>query len=211
MKKFLLLSLIISAESLASGVCIVCPPGYDCSGNNPALDGTTGQVLTRTAGGTAWQALPAGVSPYTSTPAALGTTGSQGSSANYARGDHVHPTTGLVSTTRKIFNKTLSGDITVGDLITERDSCNALPKSGHTIAWLCSDVSGTVNVAGYPGTPSGGRYCWCRLLSSKSSCGYSTWVYIYDLIYSDPTLDTSCPYNCESHCKNTTWRSSAVW
>jgi len=36
MKKLLALSLIISAPVLATGsVCIVCPPGYDCSGDRP--------------------------------------------------------------------------------------------------------------------------------------------------------------------------------
>lgn len=35
--------------------------------------------------------LPSGISPYTSTPAALSTNGSAGSSDRYSRGDHSHP------------------------------------------------------------------------------------------------------------------------
>ena len=57
--------------------------------------GTAGQVLKKASGddydvewGTGGSG--GGVSPYTSNPAALGTA-SPGSSANYARGDHVHP------------------------------------------------------------------------------------------------------------------------
>lgn len=54
--------------------------------------GTTGQVLKKKSNtdyDTEWGA-ESSVSPYTSNPAALGTA-DPGSSANYARGDHVHP------------------------------------------------------------------------------------------------------------------------
>lgn len=54
--------------------------------------GTSGQVLKKASGtdyDVEWGAAGSSVSPYTSTPAALGTA-SAGSSANYSRGDHVH-------------------------------------------------------------------------------------------------------------------------
>ena len=110
--------LLLSAPSFAAGKCIVCPPGYDCSTGTPALDGTTGQVLTRTENGAEWQAMPAMPSPYTSPPAALGATGAAGISTNYAREDHVHrlPTAaevGAVPNTRTVNNKALSGNITI--------------------------------------------------------------------------------------------------
>ena len=58
----------------------------------PSSAGTSGQVLaTDGDGGTYWTNQSGGsVSPYTSTPAALGTA-SAGSSNDYSRGDHVHP------------------------------------------------------------------------------------------------------------------------
>ena len=60
--------------------------------NIPA-GGTSDQVLTKNSNtdyDLKWSTPSAGVSPYTSNPAALGVA-SPGSSANFARGDHVHP------------------------------------------------------------------------------------------------------------------------
>lgn len=62
--------------------------------NLPA-GGTSGQVLKKSSNSdyaVTWANESGGssVSPYTSNPAALGNA-SPGSSANYARGDHVHP------------------------------------------------------------------------------------------------------------------------
>lgn len=74
---------------------------FDLNGNEishgiPA-GGTAGQVLMKgssTDYDASWQdgggGGGGGVSPYTGNPSALGTA-SPGSSANYARGDHVHP------------------------------------------------------------------------------------------------------------------------
>lgn len=59
---------------------------------NVPAGGSTGQVLKKSSGSDyalEWGAAGSSVSPYTSNPAALGTA-SPGSSANYARGDHVH-------------------------------------------------------------------------------------------------------------------------
>lgn len=56
--------------------------------------GSSGQVLAKSSNSdyaVGWVTPSAGVSPYTSSPAMDGTA-SAGSSANYARGDHVHPT-----------------------------------------------------------------------------------------------------------------------
>lgn len=55
--------------------------------------GSSGQVLAKSSGtdyAVGWVTPSAGVSPYTSNPAMDGTA-SAGSSANYSRGDHVHP------------------------------------------------------------------------------------------------------------------------
>jgi len=208
--------LLLSAPALASGVCIVCPPGYDCSTGTPTLDGTTGQVLARGTSGIEWKDMswvnitdkPTIPSASSTTPKALGTA-LVGSETSFARGDHVHPTTGLVPTTRKIFGKAITADFTVGDLIDAKNTCNSLSQSGHTIEPRCSTTGGTYNVVGNPGTASTGRYCWCRFSSSAPSCGSSAWVYLKD---EGPASESDCAAYCGSWCTNATpWRASSVW
>ena len=81
------------------------------------IGSTTTQVYAPTGGGSS-------ISPYTSNPAMDGTA-SAGSSNDYARGDHVHPSdTSRVPTTRKVNGKALSSDIT----LTASD-VSALPSS----------------------------------------------------------------------------------
>ena len=47
--------LLFAAQLSAAGVCVVCPPGYNCpAGGEPALAGEPGQVLSRTAEGAEW-------------------------------------------------------------------------------------------------------------------------------------------------------------
>jgi len=103
MKKLLLLSMLLSAPAFAEGVCIVCPPGYDCSGATPVLaSGTAGQVLTRTATGAEWKALPA--------PVAMTWNNITGKPETFAPSAHTHD---YVPTTRKVNSKALSSDITI--------------------------------------------------------------------------------------------------
>lgn len=61
----------------------------DVSAIPSTLTGTAGQVLTKTANGQEWKDV-ASPQPSTTTPKAPGTA-SAGTSAAYARGDHVHP------------------------------------------------------------------------------------------------------------------------
>jgi len=103
------LALLAAAPAFAAGgICIVCPPGYDCSGPTPVLaSGTTGQVLTRTETGTSWQALPA--------PAAMTWDSITGKPATFAPATHTHD---YAPTTRKVAGLELSGDITAAQLKT---------------------------------------------------------------------------------------------
>jgi len=71
------LALLAATPAFAASICIVCPPGYDCSTGKPAMSGTTGQVLTRTATGAEWKASAAELT--------IGTT-----STTAAAGDHTH-------------------------------------------------------------------------------------------------------------------------
>jgi len=97
-KKIIVAMLLVgSTPALGAGVCI-------CSGATPVLaSGTTGQVLTRTANGTSWQALPAPAAmtwdsitgkPSTFTPT-IGTTATTAAAGNhthsgYAASNHTH-------------------------------------------------------------------------------------------------------------------------
>jgi len=242
MKKLLVISIIASTEVMgAGGVCIVCPPGYDCSSGTPIMGGSAGQVLIRTAGGTAWTIPEAS----TGVPAALGTTGAAGVSTNYARGDHIHqlPTAaeiGAVPNTRTINNKALSGnitlsasdvdvvptartiagfnlseDITVAELKDVLDSCN-LPAAGTagsgTVEWGCNSSNSDP-----PASAGGTNYetdCWCRFrkASTKALSGASCTVYSSWVYLS--YIDYR--YGCESHCGNScsgnmNWPAASVF
>ena len=51
--------LLFAAQLNAAGVCIVCPPGYNCpTGGAPVLEGVPGQILIRSAtGGARWVSI----------------------------------------------------------------------------------------------------------------------------------------------------------
>jgi hypothetical protein len=67
---------------------------YNSGWQNLAI-GANGKVLKVTTGLPSWETEAGGPSPYTSTPEFIGdqNDGSAGSSANYSRGDHIHPST----------------------------------------------------------------------------------------------------------------------
>ena len=54
--------LLFAAQLNAAGVCIVCPPGYDCpAGEAPVLGGVPGQILRRTTAGAEWVSVTSAV------------------------------------------------------------------------------------------------------------------------------------------------------
>jgi len=79
----LMLMLLIAASAGASaadsGVCQVCPTGFDCSSGTPAIGGANGQILVRTATGVVWKnvAEVAAQGPQ-GAPGATGAAGPQG-------------------------------------------------------------------------------------------------------------------------------------
>lgn len=82
-------------------------------------------------------------SPYTSNPAMNGTA-SAGSSANYSRGDHVHPSdTSRVPTTRKVNNKALSSDITL-----KMSDIGVVTKTATIQVGNWSGTTATISVSG---------------------------------------------------------------
>jgi len=228
-----MLILAASTEVMgARGVCIVCPPGYDCpNGGTPTLAvGTTGQVLTRGTTGVSWQALPP-VASDVLPKGVTGTTGAAGISTNYAREDHVHqlPTAaeiGAVPSARTINSKALSENITLSasdvDVVpTDRTiaglslSENITKESLLTQLGLkssyCNATSKDVSAECFSSSssPSGnGWYCWCSFWSDDySTCGNSSRVYV-----SNQGNSNSCGGNCYNDCNTkTTWRSSSTW
>ena len=90
MKRLLLLALLLAnvGASAASGVCLVCPAGYDCSSGTPVIGGTVGQILVREGGAAAWKNV--------ATVALQGPQGPQGAAASadnipcsvYGTGNH---------------------------------------------------------------------------------------------------------------------------
>jgi len=188
------LLLIGASPAFAAGICIVCPPGHDCSTGTPKPNGTTGQVLAKGATGIEWKtlAIPA---PSADVPKALGTTGSQGTSDKYARGDHVHPKptytaadVGAVPTTRTIGGLALSEDISILQLSlllaeVEQHYCHSSSTSSPTSA------------------TSSGQFCWCKL----------KYTVIMDRDISPKLAENmgssgNCNSNCLTKCYRPEWR-----
>jgi len=183
MKKFLLLSLIISAESLAAGVCIVCPPGYDCSGDRPVAK--TGDARLATIGDI----------PAAPTLASLGGV----------------PTTRKVNNKALSADITLSAsDVgarpstwtpTAADV-----GAATIPAAGDSSYSVVSRCSGSTSTISQTGTADA-KYCWCAKETTSGLVRRSSWVYVI------PIADVEyCASNCTSRCTNSTdWRDKAVW
>jgi len=82
---FALLLASAGANATDSGVCQVCPTGFDCSSGAPAIGGANGQILVRTATGVVWKNVaevaaqgPQGVAGAQGATGARGATGPKG-------------------------------------------------------------------------------------------------------------------------------------
>jgi len=165
--------LFSAAPAFAAGsICIVCPPGYDCSTGTPAISGTTGQVLTRTENGPEWQALP-------ESPAMTWD--------NIADKPTI-PTTaeevGAVPATRKVAGKALTGDIT----LSASDVGAAGSSHNHAYYQSYGASAGTVS--------PNGLNCKChrRLVSGGTWEERSTTTYYNSGSNSPPSID--CNLKC---------------
>jgi|GEM_PF-1309773 len=180
--------LLLSTPTFAAGICIVCPPGYDCSTGTPVLDGATGQVLTRTENGTEWNNfVEVGAVPTTRTIAGFDLSGDI--------------TVGQLRDVLDVCNLPIPGT-----------------PGGGTVEYRCSTTNGTQNIAGNPSSNSGQHcWCrfmkndFTKVLTG-TACGvtkYSSWVFSHDY--------TGAPLDCASRCSSdyctggTNWRSSAIW
>ena len=189
MKRFLLLSIILtSIEANATGVCLVCPAGYDCSTGAPVLGGVEGQILVQGSTGIVWKNVsevnlrgPQGAPGLTGASGPVGDKGATTTGPEGARGPQ-----GVASCTAP------------ANANTSNDNVN--------IQWGCTAGSGSSNAPTYP-SASSGLYCWCRMQSKAQPGTFSSWVY-----YSDYVSDYYCDGGCNGVCLYyTSWRSKATW
>jgi len=190
--------LLLASPAFAAGVCIVCPPGYDCSNANPSQNGAIGQVLTRTATGTAWQAYE---------PPALTWDNITDKPATFAPAEHTHSE--YVPTTRKIAGVALSSDISKASLAY---ALHFTPKS-FDIEYGCSTTNGHAATAGNPTiiSQSSGTiapYCWCRFWTEDIPGYYSAWVFGYGEGGGGPNCFSMCYDTCRT---STAWRAASTW
>ena len=81
MEKLLLLTLVLASAgaSASSGVCLVCPTGFDCTSGAPVIGGANGQILVRTATGVVWKnVVEVAAQGPQGAPGAKGATGATG-------------------------------------------------------------------------------------------------------------------------------------
>ena len=136
-----------------------------------------GDVLTYSSGAWAAQAPASVPSAYTSTPAALGTA-SAGSSANYARGDHVH----AKPTAADIGAISAPGSPSSGDVLTYSGSAWAasvphyVPSGGNAGAVLAKNSATDYDFnwrTVYDFTPAG--LCWTAAGTAAKVAVYTYW------------------------------------
>ncbi len=154
-------------------------PGVLRKGDVAKVDG-----VLKLHNGTAWEAFAGDIpAPSAATPAMDGA-GAAGSSAEYARGDHVHPSdTSRVPTSRKVNGKALSADVTLvaGDIPMSNspsETENVASKISQIVQSIShlpgfGDLTGMVSSIGYAITQNpysnGSTYQvgdYCTLVSS---------------------------------------------
>ena len=186
--------LLTTAPAHATGVCLVCPTGYDCAAGSPI--GKTGNDKLATIGDITWSNVT--YKPETFEPAT-----------------HSHPE--YVPTTRTVAGHALSGNITTAQLRAAMCPPPATLTNVNVIAHhRCagsttspSDMGG-FSFANYPNLPfSGGKYCWCRLESKANPGCFSSWVYRNLDTGEDPEI---CYRYCPTSCANSTAeRNKVTW
>ena len=211
--------LLFAAQLNAAGVCIICPPGYECAaGSAPVLGGNAGQILRRTAAGTEWVDVaaiqgaqgPQGAQGAQGEVGPMGMTGPEGASwpapgAGWANRVPIANAAGTVHWGHLPF----SHSIMMTSLAGWGGRCAFRGWAGITaIEGACTD--GTM--------PSGsghnsGSFCWCRFAASTGSysfmprglgnCPASGWVRL------QTTPLDHCNYSaCHSACVSRTGHGS---
>ena len=193
------LILLASAEVHATGVCLVCPPGFDCATGSPV--GKTGSAALATMGDIKWSNVvdkPIIPTASTAAPTTLGTTATPGatSTTTYSKSDHAH---GYDHT--KLYG--------VYGLCSDRCA-----NSGGKLTddWLaCSRNKSTLYIGHEPNiqsaTEGNAQYCWCYKYKLDGS-GHSPRP-VYLLFFTYPTW---CRSNCQLECMSQSeWREVDAW
>jgi len=187
MRKFLLLSLIISAESLAAGICIVCPPGYDCSTGKPVAH--TGNARLATIGDIPTTAAQIGAVPTTRRIGGIE----------------------LSSDITLLQVEQLVRD--AQEAKREADDCEA-NRDAVTVQSKCSasNIGSAPTGSGkYCWCRMQGTSHRCNIHSEQD---FSSWVFHYDFDNYGGGGNTDaniCAMDCYDVCRSTSWRAVSVW
>ena len=188
MKRILWLAIIMaSTEALATGVCLVCPPGFDCASGSPVVSGSGGQVLIREGASTTWKdvstiALQGATGPQGATGVAgatgpqggagavAGTTGAKALAATasagtttagtaYAAWDHVHPLPTSSATPTTLGTAASAGSATT---LSRSDHAHGYdPDKLYGHSGYCRNA--TTNSASFVDeiNETSSKHCWC--------------------------------------------------
>jgi len=194
------LALLAATPAFAAGICIVCPPGYDCSGNKPVAH--TGNAKLATIGDIPTTAAQVGAVPTTRKIAGLEMSGD----ITLEQLRDVLDTCSLP----------ISG-IDIGGTIESR--CSDVGGITNTVGDPGSATSGGYCWCRYR------RDDLKKILSGEAcspSTRYSSWVFDFNYANEGNTSSAStyCEYYCAKDCSNTCintcggntkWRAAATW
>jgi len=178
--------LLLSSPAFAAGVCIVCPPGYDCSTGTPVAN--TGNARLATIGDIPTTAAQVGAVPATRSIAGLELSGDI--------------TLEQLRDVLDTCNLPISGTAGSGTIESKCSTTNG------TVG-----VAG--NPSGGYGEYCWCRYSKNDLkkVLSGESCGdsrYTPWVFYTNV--SDTIYDRICSKDCATYCtSNSAWRAASVW
>ena len=207
----LMLMLLLSQHAQAAGVCMVCPPGYECAAESaPVLGGETGQILRRTIAGTEWVDV--------ATASIQGPQGAEGAQGPQGVAGASWPAPGAGGAHR-VLTANAAGHASWSSFPLHPCMIARLTttfQSGSNLA-LSFDFS---HVEGFCSSSStqmiaGGTYCWCRIPrvtiqrlhgGTRVDCPETDWLFLVRT--SGPPHNTYCQTNsCNNFCQRALhWR-----
>ena len=179
----LILMMLLSQHAHAAGVCIVCPPGYDCpAGGAPVLGGNFKQILRR------------------------GETGMEWVSVSHAIFADVTGVTGTIATIHDVERLGERADANLPEDM--RCALRRFSIGPNEVHGICHNSSTSVPLTDAWGTS--GRYCWCSFLHGLSNddleCPIVTPVFVQ--AFGEPQGCTGHHQGpCITYCRrNINWR-----
>jgi len=177
------LALLAATPAFSASICIVCPPGYDCSGAKPVAH--TGNARLATIGDIPTTAAQVGAVPTTRKIGGID----------------------LSSDITLLQLEQLVRD--AQEAKREADDCDA-NRNAITVRGSCSSSSSGSAPTGsgqYCWCRMQGTSHRCNIHSAQD---FSSWVFLYN---HDPAiLSLSCSVDCDAECSSrTNWRAASVW